>query len=416
MPLSPVPRNPFVYGRVLTAADAACPRPELEARVKQTLRDDARLALVGDRRMGKSSLVERTLEIARVPLLRLNYHEVLDLPDVLIRTTEPFERFLRERSPIARKLVPWMREIGLEMRELRSDFAGVGVRASLGVPSDHLKRVFGFIRDCGTRAPFALFIDELQDLRDRLPGPVGNAVLAVMRDEIQHMSKSPVFFAGSARESFSLLFTSDASPLYEHAPLVAVPPIPQKEMLAFIKEQFSRGRGIGRDAAELILRIAGDSPNDVQRLGHEAWNEHLASLEAASAETVQRALVKVLRDLTPYGEKWLADLSPRQQRVVFAVAFLEHLGASTNEFLAFAGLRNPGDTEKALAPTLGGAEALLEKVRSRYRFRSRFVRLWFALRFQRVEAVIPAMRAEETYRNRLAGVLPPLPVDPFRLL
>ena len=120
MSLSPSPKNPFVYGRVLTAADAACRRPELEERVKQAAWDDGRIALVGDRRMGKSSLVQRTLETLEVPMLRLNYHEVLDLPDVVMRTLADIERFLRARSPIARRLVPWLREAGIEIRELRA--------------------------------------------------------------------------------------------------------------------------------------------------------------------------------------------------------------------------------------------------------------------------------------------------------
>lgn len=411
IPLSP--KNPFVYGRVLTAADAACARPPLESRVKQAVRDDGRLALVGDRRMGKSSVVQRTLEAAKVPMLRLNYHEVLDLPDVVMRTLADLERFLRNRSPLARRVVPWMREVGVEIKEVRAAVAGLEIKASVGLQADHLKRVFGFIRDAAERTPMALFIDELQDVRDRLPPAVGNAVLAIIRDETQQMAKIPVFFAGSARESFTLIFTSDASPFYQHAALVTVDPIADDTLHDFIVEQFRRGHQIEADAARLIQTIAGTSANDVQMLCHETWSEHLTAAKAASTRTVQIALEKVLRDLTPYGEKWLSDLSNKQQRLVFAVAFLEHLGAATNEFMEFAGVRNPGDVERALTTTLRGNEALLEKVRSRYRFRSRFVRLWFALRFYRVQALIPATRTPEAYRRYLRHVLPALPDDPL---
>jgi hypothetical protein len=47
-------------------------------------------------------------------------------------------------------------------------------------------------------------------------------------------------------------------------------------------------------------------------------------------------------------------------------------------------------------------------------FRSRFVRLWFALRLYRVQALIPALRAPEAYRRYLQHVLPALPADPLR--
>jgi hypothetical protein len=414
MNLALPPKNPFVYGRVLTAADAACPRAELEARVKQTVRDDGRLALVGDRRMGKSSVVQRTLETLKVATLRLNYHEVLDLPDVVMRTLTDIERFLRNRSPVARRVVPWLREAGVSIRELRASVAGMEIKASVGLQTDHLKRALGFIRDAAERAPMALFIDELQDIRDRLPEAVGNAALAIIRDETQQMPKCPVFFAGSARESFTLLFNSDASPFYQHAELVRVEPFEDAPLQEFIVTLFRHGHGIEPEAATLIRNIAGSSINDVQLLCYETWNEHLTAAKPASAPTVQLALDKVLRDQTPFGEKWLSDLSAKQQRLVFAVVFHEHLGATTGEFLEFAGLRNPGGVERALTTTLRGNEALLEKVGSRYRFRSRFVRLWFAYRVRRVQALIPAMRAPEAYRSYLKAVQPDLPSDSLK--
>jgi hypothetical protein len=409
-----IPKNPFVYGRVLTAADAACPRPEIETRIKQVVRDDARLALVGDRRMGKSSLVQRTLEMGRIPMLRLNYHEVLDLPDVIMRTVVDLERFLRQRSTIARKVVPWLREAGVELRDIRASIGNLQITATLGLQTDHLKRVFGHIRDAAGRTPMALFIDELQDVRDRLPEQVGNAALAIIRDEIQQMAKCPVFFAGSARDSFNLLFTSDASPLYQHAVLVPVEPLERVRLHSFVREQFGHGHGIDEAAVSLITSIAGESPNDVQLLCYETWAEHLTIERPASTLCVQRALDKVMRDLTPFGEKWLSDLSSKQQRLLFGVAFLEHVGSTTTQFLEFTGIRNTGDVERALMPTLRGKEALLEKKGSRFRFRSRFARIWFALRVYRAQALVPILRAPEAYREHLTHVLPALPEDPLR--
>jgi hypothetical protein len=90
----------------------------------------------------------------------------------------------------------------------------------------------------------ALFIDELQDIRDRLPEAVGNAALAIIRDETQQMPKCPVFFAGSARESFTLLFNSDASPFYQHAEPVNVEPFEDAPLQEFIVTLFGHGHGI----------------------------------------------------------------------------------------------------------------------------------------------------------------------------
>jgi hypothetical protein len=51
--------NPFVYGRVLGSQDAACPRPTYELAIEEAIANRGRLALVGDRRLGKSTLVEK---------------------------------------------------------------------------------------------------------------------------------------------------------------------------------------------------------------------------------------------------------------------------------------------------------------------------------------------------------------------
>jgi hypothetical protein len=408
------PRNPFVYGRVLTAADAACARPPLEDRILETVRNDGRLALVGDRRMGKSSAVQRTLEAARVPMLRLNFHEVLDLADVVLRTLADIERYLQQRSPVSRRLAPWLREAGLEIRELRVALGGLELKAAVGLPAEHLKRIFGFIRDAAQRDPMALFIDELQDLRDRLPEAVGNAVLAIIRDEIQQMSRCPIFFAGSARDSFSLLFTSDGSPFFQQAVLVPVEPVADDVLQAFILKQFATGHGISAEAAALIRQVAGPSINDVQLLCYETWNEHRSEGRAASPATVGTALDKILRDLNPYGEKWLSDLTSRQARLVFAVAFLEDLGSSTGDFMAFAGVTNNGNIERALTPALRGKEGLIERVGSHYRFRSRFARLWFVRQVTRVQALVPATRSPGAYARYSEHAFPDLPPADLR--
>src|SRR5882757_6370449 len=58
---SPVP-NPFVYGQVLLPGRPFCARPHLEAAILEAANHQQRIVLLGERRMGKSSLVEHTLQ------------------------------------------------------------------------------------------------------------------------------------------------------------------------------------------------------------------------------------------------------------------------------------------------------------------------------------------------------------------
>lgn len=62
-------------------------------------------------------------------------------------------------------------------------------------PTDHLARLLGYVGEIAKRPEFALFIDELQDVRDGLPEREGDAVLGLLRSELQRL-RIPCFFAG----------------------------------------------------------------------------------------------------------------------------------------------------------------------------------------------------------------------------
>lgn len=153
--------NPFVYGRVLTASDPACARIEYEAAILEAARNRGRLALCGDRRLGKSSLIERTLEINGTPVLRWDFHKLLSIDDLIRRCAEDFDSFVRNLSPIARRVTPWLREVGIGIQSIRLSYHGSGATLDLGAPTDHLKRILGYIGQVAQRRPFSLFIDEL---------------------------------------------------------------------------------------------------------------------------------------------------------------------------------------------------------------------------------------------------------------
>ena len=52
---------PLVYGQVLIPGKPFCARPKLESSVPEAATHQHRIVLLGERRMGKSSLVEHTL-------------------------------------------------------------------------------------------------------------------------------------------------------------------------------------------------------------------------------------------------------------------------------------------------------------------------------------------------------------------
>ena len=403
--------NPFVYGRVLRGEDAACPRPVYERAILDAIRDRGRLALAGDRRLGKSTLVERTHQTHRHAFLRWDFQGVLSVDDLVRRAAEDLEGFVRSLSPLARRLTPWLREVGLGVESIRLSYHGVQASLRTAIPTDHLKRLLGYLGEIAKRRAFSLFIDELQDARDSLPEREGDAVLGVLRSELQRIPIS-CFYAGSARESFRGLFVSDASPFFESARMIEIDPIPPADFAAFIRAQFMKGGlEISPEALGVLLGIGGDSPNDVQHLAHETWN--FALRNAIGAAEIGRALEKILFDHTALGEAWLSQLTKRQRRVLLATALYEHLGYATEEFLAAAGARNGATIISALRPCAQGRLPIVEKFGSRYRVRSRYLRIWLITQRRVVQELIPSLRQEEAYRAAVRRVCPQLTVNLF---
>jgi hypothetical protein len=410
MPKLPSPHpNPFVYGRILSVADAACPRASYEEAILQTLRNKGRLALAGDRRLGKSSLIERTLATHKFLVLRWDFHKILSVEDLIRRAAEDLDSFVQGLSPIVRRVTPWLREIGVGIQEIRLSYHGASARLSLGAPTDHLKRLLKYLAQVSTRRSFSLFIDELQDIKDRLPEREGDAVLGLLRGELQRFN-IPCFFAGSSRESFRSLFTSETSPFFESARLLEVDPLPIDDFSHFLVAQFSKGGfSLSREASDVILSIGGHSPNDVQHLAHEVWNFSIR--KSVGVLEIDLALSKLLQDLSPMGEAWLALLTQRQTRALLATALFDHLGARTEEFMRAAGVQNTGAISGALKPCISGSDPIVEKVGTRYRVRSRYLRLWLATRRHLIQEMIPVLREEVRYQEALRQVCPSLPQD-----
>lgn len=187
---------------------------------------------------------------------------------------------------------------------------------------------------------------ELQDVRDGLAEREGDAVLGLLRSELQRL-RIPFFFAGSSRESFRALFMSEPSPFYESARLLEVTSIPAPELRAFLVQQFARGQyELPPEIANVLLAISGESPNDVQHLAHETWNAAIGP--RIGGGELGRALSKILSDLTPMADTWLGQLTRRQQRVLMATVLYEHVGSGTEIFLRAAGVQNNGAVTSSL--------------------------------------------------------------------
>lgn len=396
-------RNPFVYSRVLRPEDPACPRPDLEQRILRTFSDRERLALVGDRRLGKSSLVRRTLAAHRKPCVVVDLLGLKSVDGLCAVIASALDSYVRERSLVARKLTPWLREIGLDLRDIQISLAGGPLRVELSPArtATALRHLLERVEQIGKREPLAMFFDEFQEISDRLTTADARHVLGVMRGMIQHQSDVTYYFAGSAKDSFTVLFTREGAPFFEGAQLIEVTPIPRAEFSNFLAQQFEASdRTAAPDAIQVILDLGGSRAADVQRLAYETW--YAADQLPVDRSAVSRGLLKIIEDLEPEGFVLLRGATEHQQRALFTAAFFQDSAEPQTTVARIARFRSPGIYRKALQPFLAGDTPVLEDLGvGRVRFRNHYLRLWCLLQHSRAINLLPVLRDPAYYRELL---------------
>lgn len=386
--------NPFVFARTLSLADSACPRPE-EADIHAAVHNRSRLALVGDRQLGKSSLVQRTLEASDTPCLHFDLMGVNNIQGFCTAFSAAmtgFARKYRNNSPSA--FSTFLQKFGLELRETRlgwgQTYASIGSRMPESTLPDLLLRLALLLENAPR--PLALFFDELQVVPQFFPVEDARHVLGSLRAFLQQQHDVAVLFAGSAMPEFSAMFLSDNSPFYQGASLLRLQPLPRASLIDFIHEQYqATGRTLSDDALTILLAVAGNRSADVQRLAHEAWGcshgGHTGLVQ------IKEAFTKIVGSYDDFGYHLLHTSTQHQFAVLAAIAYTQDLQLSGKETAEFAGLHTyPAQAfRRATEPFLGGQSPILEMVEGRLVFRSRWLRFWFYHRLRRLETRIPGL-------------------------
>jgi len=386
--------NPFVYGRVLMPGKPFCPRPHLESAVADAAAHQQRIVLLGERRMGKSSLVEHTLTQPDSILVAIDLRGLDSVGDFIDRlllrlsTTLEAHRLLSKHLPEPLKeALSFISEINVSLNGILSVGAKAKPKASTVI------RAMDAIERASRWRPLAVFFDEFQEIIENLEDKDSRHLLGVLRAEIQRHAHVSYLFAGSARSSMFELFTSERSHFYQSATILDVGPIPQLDMENFLREQFARGsRNLNVDTLKAIFALAGDSPNDQQQLAYHLWTQSTPG--RLGQDDLKRAFSALLAEVSRRGELILESATPAQRRILFAIAIRENEETSTDSFIRFAGFKNNSSVGAALRPFLKGNNAILEKRGSRVRFRERFLKLWLLLQVVTIPSLFPAGRPD----------------------
>ena len=363
--------NPFKYGQVV-GKDDFCPRPKLEKELKEYISSGQNILLLGERRIGKTSLI---FEILRT----LKTYKVLYIDTLEIKTIEDFCRriinsivSLEKKSGILEKVLQTLSDLRPSMTF--DPFTGIptfSIDASVKLKPEYIEGLMDLIFNESKTKKLVIVFDEFQDI---LNLKEASEALAVLRSKIQFHSKIPYVFAGSIRNKLDEIFNHPDSPFFKSTITINIDPLNPDLFKKFIIKKFHTGK---RDIAEKvfikIFEITGDIPGDIQQLCGAIWE--ITSYNSDIDEGIIPEALQVVfsRELKGY-ESYLNLLTSQQLRCLVGLAKLGGKSPFSSVFMNATGIQQPSSVQKTLNRLL--KIKVIYKYNKEYKFVNPFFKSW----------------------------------------
>lgn len=370
-------RNPYHFGSPVTASHF-CDRETEVADLLQRMRDGVHVFLLGPRRYGKSSIVQRALQGFRADGGRVGYADLIlctseaEVAQAVLtavvdgvlsgprRARESIEGLLR-----GLRVAPAV-SFGSDGRLTLSFDPVVAQRSWPTILDDAV----AILDDAAKRGPVALALDEFQHVAEIGRAGMGGAFKATA----DRLTGTSLVLSGSHMTAMEKLTRARGAPLQGMGELLVVDSIPRPAMTAYLRRRArAGGKRLTREGADRLHSLAGEVPNDLQWLAYAAYEaaDGMGEIDEQSVERGFQAIVS--RQSSNFAERF-ETLARSQQRVLKMLAAEPTARLYTRAFLAGAQVANANAIHKAVG-VLGDAE-LIRRRAGVYELASPFLRAW----------------------------------------
>ncbi|MGD0730280.1 MAG: ATP-binding protein [Terracidiphilus sp.] len=382
--------SPFEFGRELGLGTLVDREKEL-AMVEQTIREGAKLFLVGPRRFGKTSILRTAadrLKAESAIVLRLDAESFPTLDLLVVGIVAGAARHLKggvkRAGEQARRFFQSLRP---ELDYSVSDNTWSAKLGSAAIQTDHTVLLTDALNGLEKLAqaqpagrPVGLIIDEFQ----RVIELGGRAAEGQIRSAIQTHSRVGYVFAGSKTHMLNDMVTDAARPFYRLGSKVFLGPVPREDFSRFLREKFiESGFAVEDGAIGCLLDLAEDVPYNVQMLAHSCWTrlrDGGAGKPSLGEPFVRETLDGLVRQQDPFFAQLWTTLTPIQQRTLLAVVEQDGVNLQSTRTSQAVG-RGPGTIRKSLHSMIDSG--ILREERSvsstRLRFEDPFFAQWIHL-------------------------------------
>ncbi len=360
---------PFKSGMVVTGRDF-CGRKDEVARLKKAIDRHSRICLIGERRIGKTSLVHETVrQLKGHSLIFIDFLGVKSSGDVTRRIIEGI--FSSSTETVLLRLIK-------SFSALRPV---VGIDPLTGSPNlslapgfnpglDTLEDALNYL---GRQKRTVIFFDEFQALLD-LPEAEQSDLVARMRSRIQLHTNTPYVFAGSVRGEIDRMFFDSASPFYKSAVRFELGPLESDSFRAFLQQGFAAGgRSVSIELLSELFTLCHDIPGDIQRLCQCVWDETSRGDTLSSGLWVN-AIHRLFRDEERAYTILLEHVTGQQLKSLRALAELGGSASLSGELLALTGITTNSSVQRAINSLV--KKRILFREGKTYRFCDPFFGEW----------------------------------------
>jgi len=359
---------PFRAGMRVTGRDF-CGRQEELAQLRAYMQSSGRVYVVGERRIGKTSLIYESLRpLKKLRRICVDLLAVKTLADV----THRFSQALVDSEKRQAGVINLLKQLG-SIRPAVSLDPGSGMPTLTFTPGagnrlETLDEIFAVL---GRLAPFVVVFDEFQDI---LALSEQDQVVARLRTLIQHCEQGAFVFCGSVRSAMESLFTDRESPFFNSAMRLSVGPLDQSTFRDFLKRKFRAGnRRVPNALLTDILNSCNDNPGDVQRFCTALWQVTSGAREVDKAD-LDKAWIALLAMQRDAYELILLELSSQQDHVLRALAHAGGESLLSKQFLETTGISLAASARKAMTKLV--SKRLVQKIGTAYRFCDPFFAAW----------------------------------------
>lgn len=332
---------PFKYGVFVTGKDFCGRQPEL-ALLHDYIKSSMRVYIVGERRLGKSSLImEAVRTLPDYEFIYIDLRAIVTKGQLCERIANGINDRKKSRSSF-HKLIKAMANL---RPEISIDAITGDLKLSIS-PQIQISEsdITGLLQMAGGKKKVIIF-DEFQDIQ-RLNE--FETILGSIRTEVQTQDETTFIFCGSILNKMSDLFTSRSSAFFNSAQKMALQEINPKEFQSFLQSRFESGnRKVSPSATSQILELCKGNPGDIQRLCIGIWNQTSENEEIDSSAVLKGMANICALESDSYSER-LDSLSRNQILCLGTLLKLQEPFTLSNKLAVLSGLGSYSNLKSAI--------------------------------------------------------------------